>query len=223
MPPRFASRRRRLQYIADTPVVAHGRVELLWYVREQSISHVYHRYGNLGLRRRTHATNRCNFMRIVSLLPSATEIVCQLGLDSELVGVTHECDYPPSVRALPKVTRTLIPPAASSREIDDLVRERLKTERALYTLDLPMLDRVAARSDRDAGALRRVRSGRGRGARRGMLAPGQPQVINLEPTCLDDVFECLRLVGDATGRNERGADKKSPNCKPRSRPSPERK
>jgi RHH-type proline utilization regulon transcriptional repressor/proline dehydrogenase/delta 1-pyrroline-5-carboxylate dehydrogenase len=39
-----------LQYIADTPVSRHGRVELLWYVREQSVSHVYHRYGNLGLR-----------------------------------------------------------------------------------------------------------------------------------------------------------------------------
>ena len=39
-----------LQYVADTPVSLHGRVELLWYVREQSVSHVYHRYGNLGLR-----------------------------------------------------------------------------------------------------------------------------------------------------------------------------
>jgi RHH-type proline utilization regulon transcriptional repressor/proline dehydrogenase/delta 1-pyrroline-5-carboxylate dehydrogenase len=39
-----------LQYLADTPVLAHGRIELLWYVREQSISHVYHRYGNLGIR-----------------------------------------------------------------------------------------------------------------------------------------------------------------------------
>ena len=48
-------------------------------------------------------------MRIVSLLPSATEIVCQLGLGESLVGVTHECDHPPFVTGLPKVTRTLIP------------------------------------------------------------------------------------------------------------------
>ena len=49
-------------------------------------------------------------MRIVSLLPSATEMICALGLDDQLVGVTHECDFPPFVRRLPKVTRTLIPP-----------------------------------------------------------------------------------------------------------------
>ena len=64
-------------------------------------------------------------MRIVSLLPSATEIVCELGLGDRLVGVTHECDYPPFVTELPKVTRTLIPHDASSQEIDLLVRERL--------------------------------------------------------------------------------------------------
>src|SRR5205085_11398846 len=60
-------------------------------------------------------------VRIVSLLPSATEIVCALGLEESLVGVSHECDYPPFVKSLPKVTRTLIPHDASSREIDALV------------------------------------------------------------------------------------------------------
>ena len=82
-------------------------------------------------------------MRIVSLLPSATEIVCALGLEAQLVGVTHECDYPAFVRALPKVTTTLIPHDATSREIDALVRERLKNQRALYSLDLPTLERLA--------------------------------------------------------------------------------
>ena len=67
-------------------------------------------------------------MRIVLLLPSATEIVCELGLGAHLVGVTHECDYPSSVLCLPKVTKTLIPHDASSKEIDSLVRERLKIE-----------------------------------------------------------------------------------------------
>ena len=81
-------------------------------------------------------------MRIVSLLPSATEIVCELGLGDQLVGVTHECDYPPFVRELPRVTRTLIPHDATSRGIDELVRERLKTQRALYSLDLPKLEQL---------------------------------------------------------------------------------
>ena len=57
-------------------------------------------------------------MRIVSLLPSATEIVCQLGLGDALVGVTHECDHPSFVAALPKVTRTLSPHDAPSAAID---------------------------------------------------------------------------------------------------------
>jgi iron complex transport system substrate-binding protein len=66
-------------------------------------------------------------MRIVSLLPSATEIVCELGLGNQLVGVTHECDYPRFVQELPKVTRTLIPHDASSKEIDALGACRGKT------------------------------------------------------------------------------------------------
>src|SRR5690349_20966649 len=74
-------------------------------------------------------------MRIVSLLPSATEIVCALGLEESLVGVTHECDFPPGVRDRPAVTRTRIPADASSAEIDRLVREQLREKAALYTLD----------------------------------------------------------------------------------------
>jgi len=90
-------------------------------------------------------------MRIISLLPSATEIVCELGLGDHMVGVTHECDYPPFVQKLPKVTRTLIRHDASSRDIDALVRERLQTQRALYSLDLPRLaeDDRARMSDAD--------------------------------------------------------------------------
>ena len=139
-------------------------------------------------------------MKIVSLLPSSTEIVCALGLESCLVGVTHECDYPPSVRALPKVTRTLIPHDASSAEIDALVRERLATQRALYTLDLPVLEQLApdllvtqALCDVCAVAEAEVSEA----ARR---LPGSPRVLNLEPMSLEDVFETLRLVGAATDR-----------------------
>ncbi|MCY3791029.1 MAG: cobalamin-binding protein, partial [Gemmatimonadetes bacterium] len=66
-------------------------------------------------------------MRIASLLPSATEIICRLGLGDQLVGVSHECDYPPSVRTLPRLTSSAIPKDAPSREIDRLVREHLQT------------------------------------------------------------------------------------------------
>jgi iron complex transport system substrate-binding protein len=138
-------------------------------------------------------------MRIVSLLPSATEIVCQLGLGDQLVGVTHECDYPAFVRRLPKVTRTLIPHDASSKDIDALVRERLKTQRALYTLDLATLeqlqpDLIVTQALCDVCAV-----AEGEVTAAACRLAGQPKIVNLEPTRLAEVFECLLLVGAAAG------------------------
>lgn len=138
-------------------------------------------------------------MKIVSLLPSATEIVCELGLGHDLVGVTHECDYPPFVKSLPKVTRTLIPHDATSREIDGLVRERLKSQKALYSLDLPTLERLSpdllvtqALCDVCAVAEEEVNAA-------ACSLPGHPQVVNLEPMRLSEVFDCIHLVGAAAG------------------------
>jgi iron complex transport system substrate-binding protein len=139
-------------------------------------------------------------MRIVSLLPSATEIVCALGLREQLVGVTHECDYPPSVLDLPKVTRTLIPHDASSLDIDELVRERLQTHKALYALDMEILARLQpdlivtqALCDVCAVAEAEVKAA-------AQVLPGRPRVLNLEPMSLSDVFDTLKLVSQATGR-----------------------
>ena len=145
-------------------------------------------------------------MRIVSLLPSATEIVCELGLGDQLVGVTHECDYPPFVRSLPKVTQTLVPHDAPSGEIDALVRERLKGARALYSLDLEVLERLRpelivtqALCDVCAVAESEVTAA-------ACSLPGAPRVVNLEPMRLAEVFDCLRLVGDAAGIPARAAE-----------------
>ncbi len=138
-------------------------------------------------------------MRIVSLLPSATEFVCALGLEKNLVGVTHECDYPPTVKQLPKVTRTLIPSDVSSLEIDRIVREHLKSKRALYTLDSSMLESLGpdlivtqALCDVCAVAEEEVRVAVCR-------LPGNPRVINLEPQSLRDVFASLQQVAEAVG------------------------
>ena len=145
-------------------------------------------------------------MRIVSLLPSATEIVCELGLGGSLVGVTHECDYPAFVRELPKVTRTLVPHDAPSGEIDALVRERLKGARALYSLELELLERLKpelivtqALCDVCAVAESEVTAA-------ACSLPGAPRVVNLEPLRLAEVFDCLRLVGDAAGVPERAQE-----------------
>jgi iron complex transport system substrate-binding protein len=138
-------------------------------------------------------------MRIVSLLPSATEIVAALGLGDQLVGVTHECDYPAFVLNLPKVTRTLIPLDAASSHIDSLVRDRLKTKSALYSLDMPTLERLQpelivtqALCDVCAVAEDEVREA-------ACTLPGKPRVINLEPTSWAGVLESIRDVGSAAG------------------------
>jgi len=142
-------------------------------------------------------------LRIVSLLPSATEIVAALGLEDRLVGVSHECDWPPSVARLPKVTSSRIAPSASSQEIDKSVREHLSDQMALYDLDGPTLERlqpdlivtqalcdVCAVAEEDVRAL-------------AAKLPGPPRIVNLEPTTLDQVIDGIRQVAQAAGVPER--------------------
>lgn len=145
-------------------------------------------------------------MRIVSLLPSATEIICAMGLEDQLVGVTHECDYPAFVRDLPKVTRTLIPMDVSSAQIDALVRERLAGKSALYALDMAVLEQLQpdlivtqALCDVCAVAEDEVKDA-------ACMLPSGPRVLNLEPETLDEVLACIRDLGAATNAPERAED-----------------
>lgn len=145
---------------------------------------------------------RCS-VRIVSLLPSATEIICRLGLDNCLVGVTHECDFPAAVRRLPKVTKTLIASDLSSGAIDQLVRQQLNTQRALYSLDTGVLESLQpelivtqALCDVCAVSEHEVHAA-------ACQLPGKPRVINLEPMSLDEVLLSLLKVGEAAGVAER--------------------
>jgi iron complex transport system substrate-binding protein len=145
-------------------------------------------------------------VRIVSLLPSATEIVCSLGLGDQLVAVTHECDFPDFVRGLPKATRTLVPKDAPSGEIDRLVRERLAGQTALYSLDLETLEALRpdlivtqALCDVCAVAEREVQDA-------ACALPGRPPVVNLEPETLAQVYGAIRLVAEAAGIPARGEE-----------------
>lgn len=143
-------------------------------------------------------------MRIVSLLPSATEIVCALGLEEHLVGRSHECLYPPSILDRPVVTKSLIPPDLPSCEIDRLVSETLMTHATLYTLDLELLSALQpdliitqALCSVCAVPYNTVQVAVAR------LSP-KTRVLNLEPTTLAEVVDTFHQVAESAGVPERG-------------------
>jgi iron complex transport system substrate-binding protein len=144
-------------------------------------------------------------IRIVSLLPSATEIVCALGLQKYLVGVSHECDYPAGVAELPVVTTTAIPKGLDSKAIDEKVRELLQTDAALYHLNVDALLALKpthivtqAICDVCAVSAAEVEDVTSR-------LPGNPQVVNLEPMSLQQVLDTFTLIGAATQRESEAA------------------
>ena len=143
-------------------------------------------------------------MRIVSLLPSATELVCGLGLRQQLVGVSHECDYPNSVIGLPVLTSSRIPEGLDSGSIDHLVIEQLKSDQALYDLNINVLtslrpDLIVTQALCDVCAV----SGNDVARAVGGL-PNNPDVINLEPNCLTDVLDTVELLAEAANCVKQG-------------------
>ena len=146
--------------------------------------------------------------RIASLIPSATEIVCALGARSELVGVSHECDYPPDVLALPKLTRARISPSQSrSSAIDRSIRELLESALSVYEIDTELLARldpdvivtqdlcdVCAVSRREVEA-----------AAAGLT--GHPvTVVNHRPARLADLWQDIRTTAAAIGLEPAGEE-----------------
>ena len=144
-------------------------------------------------------------MRIVSLLPSATEIVCALGLDDHLVGVSHSCNFPSDIAGLPNVTSTHVPYDQASDVIDAYVREHLTGHEALYDLDIDTLhelqpDVVVSQALCDVCA---VATGDVVTALEGL--PSKPELIDLTPSTLDDVFDDILRVGRELGAGEQAA------------------
>lgn len=139
-------------------------------------------------------------VRIVSLLPSATEIVFALGLEDELVGVTHECDWPPAARAKPIVSVSALPPAATPAEVDALVSASLGEGEPIYRLDeVAMRDlRPDLVLSQDLCAVCAVPSGR---VNEALDVLGcQAEVLSMDPSSLDEVLGCVLDVGRITGR-----------------------
>lgn len=136
-------------------------------------------------------------MRIVSLLPSLTELVCALGRGGDLVGVTHECDFPPGVEKLPHLTSSRIPGAASSSAIDAMVVEQ---GGSLYDLNAELLEQLQpdliltqAQCDVCAVNEKTVRQCAAQ-------LPGNPHVESVNPTSLPEVHAMFWRVGELIGR-----------------------
>jgi iron complex transport system substrate-binding protein len=143
-------------------------------------------------------------VRICSFLPSATEIICELGLADSLVGVSEECRWPPSVIGKPVVTRARIDPASlSSLEIDESVRRSLEDGRSLYTVDSVLIDTLEPDLivTQDLCAVCAVSSGELASA-----CPVGAEVISLDPRTFGDVVDSVRLLARRLGVPERGEE-----------------
>src|SRR4051812_33683245 len=145
--------------------------------------------------------------RIVSLIASATEIVCALGFEDQLVGRSHECDYPESVKRLPVCTEPKFNVEGSSYEIDQRVKAVLQESLSVYRVDGERLRELdpdvivtQAQCEVCAVSLREVE--------RTVCAWLQtcPKVVSLVPNALADVWTDIELVADALGVPERGAE-----------------
>jgi iron complex transport system substrate-binding protein len=142
-------------------------------------------------------------MRILSLLPSATEIVYALGLEGHLVGVTDECDWPPQARTVQVVSRSALPAVAEPAEIDRLVSASIGGGQPIYRLDTEAIgdlcpDLVLAQ---DLCAVCAVPSGQ---VTQALDVLGcQAEVISLDPSSLDEVLDGVLRVGKAAGVEQR--------------------
>lgn len=143
--------------------------------------------------------------KIVSLLPAATEIVCALGLESNLVGRSHECDFPPEVQKLPVCSEANIPDNLSSANIDRKVKELLYDALLVYTVKREKIKELSpdvvitqAQCEVCAVSLKEVEE-----ALENYLDK-QTSIISLQPNSLDDIFNDIRNVAAALEVTENG-------------------
>jgi len=135
-------------------------------------------------------------MKIVSLLPSATEIVCSLGLERSLVAVTHECDFPVSISHLPAITASRIShETMTSKEIDHAVRSQLDGHGSIYDLDTKLLEELKPDliltqelCDVCAVSYKQVESA-------AKIFVSDSTVVSLEPNTISDIFDSMIAVG----------------------------
>ena len=145
-------------------------------------------------------------MRIVSLVPSATETLFALGAGPDLIAVTHECDYPPAARELPKVTRDVLPAGMTAGQIDAAVKERTLAGESIYELDSDLLydlrpDLIVTQALCSVCAVS-VEDVRAIAAE----LESAPRVISLDPQTVGEVLGDIRTLAQATDRKDRGVE-----------------
>lgn len=144
-------------------------------------------------------------MRVVSLIASATEIVCALGLEESLVGRSHECDFPLTVKKLPVCTRPKFDVSGTSRQIDERVKSILKDALSVYSVDEGLLESLRpdvivtqTQCEVCAVSLKDVEK-----AVHGKL-PASCRIVSLEPNRLEDIWSDISRVAAALGTPRRG-------------------
>ena len=144
--------------------------------------------------------------RIVSFLPSATEMACALGLADSIVGITHECDYPPEIKSKPVVVRNVLPlERMSQSEIDRAVAERIREGQSLYQIDEHLLRELAPDLILTQN-LCQVCAPSGNEVSRVLKAlPKAPEILWLTPQSLSEIFDNVRELGAATDRSAEAA------------------
>ncbi len=146
-------------------------------------------------------------MRVASLLPSATEMVHFAGAGDTLVGVTHECDHPPGIEKLPRLTSSRIDPTLSGAEIDAEVNRLVTDDESIYALDADGLETLAPDLVITQGLcdVCAVSTNLVEEAIAGLR--GNPELLVLNPTSLEDVLTDSARIGEAVGRGKEAAER----------------
>jgi iron complex transport system substrate-binding protein len=141
--------------------------------------------------------------RIVSFLPSATELTCALGLADQLLGITHECDYPPQILGKPVVVRSVLPiESMSQADIDVAVTQRLRDGLSLYRVEEGLMRDIAPNLILTQD-LCQVCAPSGNEITQLLTSlPSKPEILWLTPRTIEEIFDNLRDLGAATDRLE---------------------